>query len=274
MKRIAVLLITCSLVLISVTGCKEVAREQQQEDIIQPVEVFNLIPGQDWQKVAIFEGQIGGKTTSFTIPDRYWKISWEATIPKREVGTFSVEIYREDGTLLDEVYAEIPSGATQQGKYSESTWFYEGKSSFYLITGTRNISFWKTTIETLSAVEIRPSEVVRAFYQALNENDLEGAMEYLPAGKNLLTDKNVIIALDQLVGKIKQVEIQEETINKTTGAECAEARVNADIDLTPETTIDPMLWKLIQGLEGTQIFELEFSVIEQDGIGWKIINWP
>jgi hypothetical protein len=135
------------------SGCeqaREATKEQFQAGILQPSSSFSPIPGKGWQEIAVFEGQIGKQTAVFNIPDRRWRISWQATIPQREMGTFSIEIYRENGLLFKELYKEILYSQTSQGSYSETADFTEGKGNFYLRTGTRNINFWRIGIDTSS----------------------------------------------------------------------------------------------------------------------------
>lgn len=179
MKRIAVFLL---VVLLSLTflGCAEIreaAKEQVQSGKIQPAEFFTPTPGQGWQKVVVFEGkEQGAETVSFAIPDNSWRITWEVTIPKREVGTFSIEIYQENGQLLKEIYKEILYGQTEEGKYSSNEEFAEGKSSFYLKTGTRNIISWKLEVETFSPPI--PAELEKEYpYLAELKPELEGKIE-------------------------------------------------------------------------------------------------
>lgn len=270
MKRLTIFWLISVLLLSGCAQFQEAAKERVQEGKLAPSEAFTPVAGQGWQKVAVFENKDqGAETTIFNIPDQRWKIAWEINIPKREAGTFSIEIYREDGKLLDKVYAETPYGATREGRYSESTYFYEGTANFRLKVGTRNLSSWRTTVETLSAPNLSPAEVVRNFYQALNQGNISDAEKLLSPGKGFPPEMASRALL--LKGKIKEVKIAGEKIGKRYGADYAEVAAEITTSLTETEKTEVSFTKL--QIQGTKVFELSYPTgNDVQDYGWKIAN--
>ncbi|PIQ98592.1 MAG: hypothetical protein COV64_00395 [Candidatus Nealsonbacteria bacterium CG11_big_fil_rev_8_21_14_0_20_39_9] len=105
------------------------------------------IPESAWQEIAALAGTGNIKTDSFIIPSGQWRVRWKLELNPEKIGLFSFGAYRQtDDELVESASFNSLLGMTH---YSQGTYIYEGKTSYYLDIKAENLAGWDIKMESL-----------------------------------------------------------------------------------------------------------------------------